>query len=69
MKTYTDAELVASIELMTQSILMNGAGVMLAADMSESAVIRKAENVAKEYHERMVNRYNNLLKENQAFPD
>lgn len=45
-----------SVEKMTQEILLRATGPMLAAGMSESAVVRKAEEVSREYHERMLAR-------------
>lgn len=62
----TNDERMRSIELLTQAILGNGAGAMLAAGMSESAVVRLCENVSDEYHRRMFNRYE---KELQGIPD
>lgn len=52
-----------STELLTQEILGNGAGAMLAAGMSESAVVSLCENVSEEYHKRMWNRHKEELAE------
>lgn len=50
-------ELADSTEKLTQEILVQAAGPMLAAGMSESAVVRMCENVSSQYHERLLNRY------------
>ena len=50
-----------SIEKMTQAIMQNGAGHMLASGMSESAVVNLCYKTSKLYHEGLVNRYKNEL--------
>jgi hypothetical protein len=46
-----------STEKLTQQILVHATGPMLAAGMSESAVVRMCEAVSTQYHDRMFNRY------------
>lgn len=59
---FTNEDRMMSTELLTQAILKRGAGTMLAAGMSESAVVRMAEQVSDEYHRRMVGRYEAVAK-------
>lgn len=73
--TIPKSDLRTSVEIFTQSLITSAAGPMLAAGMSESAVIRMCENISEEYHERMLRRYDREQIETvelgkvQGFPD
>jgi hypothetical protein len=55
--------LLESTEALTQQILTHATGPMLAAGMSESAVVKMCENVSVQYHERALNRFEAEFKE------
>ncbi len=55
--------LLESTEKLTLDILAHATGPMLAAGMSESAVVKMCENVSVQYHERMLNRFEAELKD------
>ena len=60
-KSQVEEQLRDSIEKLTQGMLKQGAGQMLASGMSESAVVKLCYKTSKLYHEGMIDRYKDVL--------